>query len=767
MLFFQREMEHKAIESTGTSMQTLLEATGLTLTSWSHTVKTDTKIMAQSDGIYQATTALLSAKENFDLKVVENTKNHLKKIVTGKIAYRDIIGFSVIAPDHTILASSFDLSNHWSIHSDKIELFLTRVFNGRGQLYFPRYNYDGSLIHTNKTFENTIILSGSPIYDANNRVIAMLTLAYDPQTAFFPLMQLAKIGRSSEIYAVDEAGYMLNPSHFSEYLSDNKYKRENNKKEQIPLFNKLIKAKKNITLMTSQLNKKNSGLQLGEYFDYSELNVMGRWQWLPELDFGLATEIDLSEAIASSDSGKHKIQLLSLMFICLLIFIYWLVIRNSKRLLANQIELKYLNSRLAERVTIRTKEAKVAVTAKGDFLAKMSHEIRTPMNGIMGMLEALSFTPLNKEQQNLFSTLTLSTKQLSMLLNDVIDFSRLDEHLLTLETTPIDLRSISQNVVNDFTSTAKRKNLPLYYHYDEKIPSYLIGDSLRITQLLNNIISNAIKFTEHGRVEVSINCFNQQTSSDKVCITDEQSSNQLIEIKVSDTGIGMSKEQQEDLFQPFIQAENNSSRQYEGSGLGLSICHELVNLMAGKISVQSVLGLGSVFVITLTMPIANQSVAQTKKTLLDSTTSKSPPIGFRMMALNVLVVEDNLVNQKVILGQLERLGITADVANDGAMAYQECLKNDYDLVLSDCHMPHMDGFEFAKRLNNDLQKSRPFIIAVTADSISGTKNRCIEAGFDGYLSKPFSIAQLEDKISVIFQGNIKTLRTIPVPPEDA
>ena len=250
-------------------------------------------------------------------------------------------------------------------------------------------------------------------------------------------------------------------------------------------------------------------------------------------------------------------------------------------------------------------------------------------------------------------------------------------------------------------------------------------------------MTNAVKFTSQGKISFTINALITQPTA---ISSDGHSSTQQLEIRISDTGLGINKEIKEVLFLPFIQAENNSTRAYDGSGLGLSICYELANLMSGKISVQSELGLGSAFVLTLSLPIikptSHKSIELREKELRS----------LKCLGLKVLVAEDHPVNQKIIVGQLQQLGITADVASDGLIAYEKCQQKHYDIVLSDCHMPNMDGFEFVKKIMSSKLQAKPLIIAITADSVSGTKEKCQEVGFVNYLSKPFSINQLEQKI---------------------
>ncbi|MBW3698095.1 transporter substrate-binding domain-containing protein [Vibrio sp. T187] len=386
------------------------------------------------------------------------------------------------------------------------------------------------------------------------------------------------------------------------------------------------------------------------------------------------------------------------------------------------------------------KEAEEMTLAKSDFLARMSHEIRTPMNGVLGMAEALSFTSLNAEQEDLLNTLNGSARNLMALLNDVLDFSKMDAGKLTLEQVGCELDSLMSSVVGNFKHKANAKSLGFDSRMDVQLKKGYLCDSTRLMQVLNNLISNSVKFTQSGFVELSAQLIAEGYRKDA-----DGTSFDLIGFQVRDSGIGIAKDKLETLFDPFVQADGDITRRFGGTGLGLSICNEIVTEMGGEIRVSSVIGHGSLFSITLPLP-----VDQSDRIVTQDPTMSALPTGNQLSQLKVLFAEDNEVNRKVIGGQLKRLGVDFDTAENGRVAYDKYVKNpDYDVILSDCHMPEMDGFTLAKKICSEFKDSKPVLIAITADALSGAAKRCMDAGFDDYISKPCPLDVLENKLMPI------------------
>ncbi|MGJ8694442.1 MAG: ATP-binding protein [Thalassotalea sp.] len=382
------------------------------------------------------------------------------------------------------------------------------------------------------------------------------------------------------------------------------------------------------------------------------------------------------------------------------------------------------------------KAAEHSAQTKINFLARMSHEIRTPMNGILGMAESLTFTSLTDVQKGYLSTLTDSADNLLVLLNDILDFAKMDAGKLTLESQSVNIAELAELVLNAVRHIEKEKNIRLALSLDKALHQRYFTDPFRLTQVLNNLISNAIKFTEQGEIGLVISLVERNSENDNTYDT--------IKINVNDTGIGISAKQQKQLFSPFIQADSAVTRKYGGTGLGLSICQEIVSAMGSKIEIESAPNVGSDFYFLLTL---KQAVSVTPKKerrkqprqVLATETDK-------FSQLNVLMAEDNLVNIKVLSAQLERLNITADVAENGQEALNLFKEKKYHIVLSDCHMPILDGYELAGILAQQKQQNIPWLIAITADALEGTADKCIAAGFDDYIAKPCTQETVNNKL---------------------
>ncbi|GGA32059.1 ATP-binding protein [Dyella nitratireducens] len=493
--------------------------------------------------------------------------------------------------------------------------------------------------------------------------------------------------------------------------------------------------------------------------------------------------------------------------------------------------------------------AERASKAKADFLATMSHEIRTPMNGVIGMLELLGRTPLNEEQHELVHAVEDSAGVLLQVLNDVLDFSKLEAGNVRLDDAPLDLRTLIDNVAGMMTGSAHKKGLAIDVGADATLAGKLLGDSVRIRQVLMNLLNNAVKFTERGHVAVSLRVMGDDGHA------------QRVRISVTDTGIGIAADKQANLFTPFSQAESWTTRRYGGTGLGLAICRHLVQLMGGSIELSSRLGEGTKVTLELRLPVAQREVERLAElagrhaivrlasvgtanalaahlTALGLTVEQIPPtqpmrrgvaanllfihhddhdsaamiaaqpvlvdasangisgprderlwlntnplkwqsvarvcaqtlkppasapreMAPRVMATpvdtshatgRVLVAEDHPISQALIRRQLALLGWSCDVVGDGRAALDALRQRDYAMLLTDCQMPLMNGYELAaawRQHESSIQRAtRLPVIAMTANALDGEIERCHEAGMDDYLSKPVQLRQLEEKLGM-------------------
>ncbi len=373
--------------------------------------------------------------------------------------------------------------------------------------------------------------------------------------------------------------------------------------------------------------------------------------------------------------------------------------------------------------------AERASSAKSEFLARMSHEIRTPMNGVMGMSELLQGTPLAPHQRRLAQTITRSAESLLQILNDILDFSKIEAGKLELEQVEFGLREIIEETIEILGVRARAKGLELGCVIESSVPATVRGDPMRLRQVLINLAGNAIKFTETGEVVV------------RVKATDDQG---MLRFEVIDSGIGISEAAQTQIFSAFSQADSFTTRKYGGTGLGLAICRQLVSLMGGEIGVRSALNRGSTFWFEVRLtPMADP--AATFTSISSALAAESPASDAPHGGPLILLVEDNAVNREVAVGMLENLGYRTDTAVNGLLALEATAECGYAAVLMDCQMPVMDGLTATAEIRRREAKSglpRLPIIALTANAMEGNRDRCLAAGMDDFLPKPFKQREL-------------------------
>ena len=366
--------------------------------------------------------------------------------------------------------------------------------------------------------------------------------------------------------------------------------------------------------------------------------------------------------------------------------------------------------------------AQAASRAKSSFLANMSHEIRTPMNGIMGMTSLLLRSATDQKQIDRLKTIDAASHHLMDVLNNVLDMAKIEAGKMDLDEHEFSPAALLREAQSLLDGEANAKSLRIELETDPALPPGLLGDSLRIKQVLINLAGNAVKFTERGAIRLSVR------------LKKRDAEGVLAEFAVADTGIGIAPEDIKRIFQAFEQADNSSTRAHGGTGLGLAISRNLVNLMGGRLEIGSVPGQGSTFSFVLRLKVS---------TAADPLPEDKPAAGsFSLSGVRVLVAEDERVNQEIIRELLSMEGMQVDLAGNGAQAVNLAARNRYELILMDLHMPVMDGPEASMLIRQMPHHAATPIVALTADAFAGVREKCLQAGMDDHLAKPFSPDQL-------------------------
>lgn len=401
--------------------------------------------------------------------------------------------------------------------------------------------------------------------------------------------------------------------------------------------------------------------------------------------------------------------------------------RNALSILAKHIMVQLELEVKIQQLDRQTKLARQAVLAKDTFLANMSHEIRTPLNAIIGFTDLLAQTSLTKKQSEFLDSVQMAGESLNAIVNDILDLSKIESGTLNIESLPFNIKQLVKSTFN-LIRVRSKEAVELNLYMDPEIPDMLKGDKARLAQILINLLGNAIKFTDKGEISLSVKH------------VDEEKGIHTLRFCVKDSGIGIQADQLERIFARFTQAEDSTTRRFGGTGLGLNIVKQLVELQGGSIHVKSTFGKGSDFTVTLAYPEA-----------MEVSSSDVQVATNNLGRLHILLCEDNELNQKLAVNVLQNFGFTVDVAVNGKEGIDMLMKGMYDMILMDLQMPVQDGYETSMQIRNEMKLDIP-IIAMTAHSLVGEKQKCFESGMNGYVPKPFKQHELLSEMEQVMRG---------------
>ena len=642
-------------------------------------------------------------------------------------------GYSVINRERIIMAASTESYRRQPVQLPETHEVLDKALARRPAISRPVAAVrplDGPRGHhpTGTLMQNLCV-----VISDNDADIGYFCLRFNTQTSFFPIFLKGWTGRSGDIYAIDQHARFITPARFGKKAQSASTPDE----QRNARIGRLVSVpdQKNgaarLTYMADFLINHEAGLIRTDYLDYRAVPVAGAGRWIPEMELGVIVEQDLDEAMAPYIASRNIIISLTAGAMLLIMVLTFSALANRKKL-------ESINQNLEELVSERTRElilakdaALAASQSKAKFLANMSHEIRTPLNAIIGLAHvALGSNYPDRQQAIYLDKIRGSGEHLLEIINDILNLSRMEAGKLELDRRVFTLEQVIDKTLDLVWEKAAAKGLEIKVDIDQDIPKVLVGDPLRLGQILINLCANAVKFTDAGHISLVVSALRQWDTGLEL----------LMEVK--DTGVGIEPEKVDQLFQPFQQVDASSARRFEGTGLGLSICKHLVELMQGRIEVETHPGEGSNFRVFVNLeknlnPEASVQAAPPAKARLTR---------FETLSCNLLVVEDNPLNQEIIESLLETMGVKPHCVDSGPAAIQAITQNDFDIVLMDIQLPGMDGVEATRRIRQLPNAKKLPIIAVTANALPGDRESYLAAGMTDYLAKPIDPTQLYNLI---------------------
>ena len=754
--------KREILNDTRNSLSSILQTTTEGLRIWIADKKIYMTQVGESAVLVNDVKHLLSVPPNVNALLESEELANVRRFFKSTQDRFGETGFFIINSDFVSIGSMRDSNiGTRNIIAEKRPDLLERVFKGETVFVTP-IRSDVYLENSSKTsrLPSTSFIV-APVRDKGGHILAALARRLDPSLDFSRVIQLGRIGDSGETYAFNRNGKLLSESRFDEDLKNiGLIARDAKGILEIEIRDpggnmvagyqpSIPRHQQPLTVMAESAIRGEASENMQGYRDYRGVPVYGVWLWDSMLGLGITTEIDVEEALLpyrvvswTMIGVLGVVLLLSAAGMIFTLFFgeraNW-ILQKSRGELEEKILQRTADLRENEKkLNAALKASKAATQAKTSFLANMSHEIRTPMNAIIGFSEILIQTKLDRTQSKHLNTINRSAKSLLSLLNDILDIAKFEEGRMEIESIILNLPRVIDDVLATLSIKAQQKNLMIHLHYDPALPNCFVGDPVRLSQVLINLIGNAIKFTDAGSVALYV---------------EPDKEKDFLHFMIKDTGIGIPKDRLDAIFAPFAQADTSTTRKYGGTGLGTTISRQIVECMKGRIWVESDEGVGSTFHFTAGIPQADCKAA------CEGGTGKTQTVFRSTRALKILLAEDIPENAELVTIQLETLGHHLTVAVDGLQVLKRFNQGDYDLILMDVQMPHMDGLEATREIRKiEVERGGHIpIISLSASALAQDKVYCTDAGMDGFVSKPINFDELFAEIAHVLPNDCRAL----------